>query len=47
MKRIISLIALLILGAMLMTTTVGCNTIGGMGEDIESGGGAIEEEAED
>ncbi|MFO7875375.1 MAG: entericidin A/B family lipoprotein [Desulfovermiculus sp.] len=47
MKRIISLIALLILGGMLMSATVGCNTMAGMGEDIESGGEAIEEEAED
>lgn len=30
MNRIINLIALLILGAMLMTATVGCNTMAGL-----------------
>ena len=47
MKRIISLIALLFLGGMLLTSTVGCNTMAGMGQDIESAGEAIEEEAEE
>ena len=47
MKRFISLLALLCLGGMLLTATVGCNTMAGMGEDIESAGEAMEEEAEE
>jgi len=47
MKRIITLILLLGLSGMLLTSTVGCNTMAGIGQDIESAGGAIEEEAED
>lgn len=47
MKQIITLIAMLCICGMLLTSTVGCNTIAGMGQDIESAGGAIEEEAED
>ena len=47
MKRFISLLALLCLGGMLLTATVGCHTMAGMGEDIESAGETIEEEAEE
>ena len=32
---------------MAMFSLAGCNTIEGMGEDIEAGGAAIEEKAED
>lgn len=47
MKQIVTLIAMLCICGMLLTSTVGCNTMAGMGQDIESAGGAIEEEAED
>ena len=47
MKRIVTLIVLLGISGILLTSTVGCNTMAGMGQDIESAGGAIEEEAED
>ena len=42
MKQIVTLITLLCLSGMLLTATVGCNAIAGMGQDIESAGGAIE-----
>jgi predicted small secreted protein len=42
-----SFLGILCVGLLLLTASVGCNTIAGMGEDIESAGGAIEEEAED
>jgi predicted small secreted protein len=47
MKQIVTLIAMLCICGMLLTSTVGCNTMAGMGQDIESAGEAIEEEAED
>lgn len=47
MKQIFTLIVLLSLSGMLLVSTVGCNTMAGIGQDIESAGGAIEEEAED
>lgn len=37
-------LALLLLGGYLITLA-GCNTVEGMGEDLEAGGEAIEEEA--
>lgn len=33
--------------ALLSFSLAGCNTIGGIGKDIESAGGAIEDAAED
>lgn len=38
--------ALLLVAALFMTFTVGCNTVEGVGEDIEAGGDAIEDAAD-
>ncbi len=40
------ILALLLMGGYLITMA-GCNTVEGMGEDIEASGEAIEEEAEE
>jgi entericidin B len=38
---------LAMLGAVLGTALAGCNTVEGMGEDLEAGGEAIEDAADD
>lgn len=44
-KRIFSLLLSTILLAGLAATVTGCNTMAGAGKDIEKGGGAIKDEA--
>ncbi|MCF8106882.1 MAG: entericidin A/B family lipoprotein [Desulfohalobiaceae bacterium] len=47
MRPWIKIIATLFLAVGLFAGTVGCNTFEGMGEDIQSAGESIEEEASD
>lgn len=35
-----------VVAGLLMTYTIGCNTVEGVGEDIEAGGDAIEDAAD-
>lgn len=42
-----TLLAALFAGALYALGLAGCNTIAGIGEDVEAAGGAVEEEAEE
>ncbi len=46
MRRIIGTIAVVILGVMMAASMMGCNTIRGVGRDVQAGGRAIERAAE-
>ena len=47
MKAITRVIAMLLLGIVLAVGALGCNTFRGVGRDIQHGGQAIENAAED
>ena len=47
MNQTVKLILVLFLGLSLFAGTLGCNTIEGMGKDLEAAGEAIEKEASD
>ncbi|ACV67638.1 entericidin A/B family lipoprotein [Desulfohalobium retbaense] len=47
MKRIVPVLGIICVTVVLFFSTIGCNTIEGMGEDLEATGEAIEQEAEE
>ena len=45
MKRIVKIATALLIAGMMVVVSVGCNTVKGMGRDLQKGGTAVENAA--